>query len=407
VKRLLLFVFLFQTGCATYQSKLSQPLMYMQNGHADKAAELIKKEAFEPSRDQLVYLLDYSTAKQLAGDYKGSNEGFEKAGDLADLNDYHSITKVTASLLLSEEMVQYKGDDYEKVLIPIYGAINYLMLHDKEDARVKVRKLNDLANFLEIEGKKPFKNNPFAPYLSALIWEDSGNLDNAYIEYKNAYAIDAGYDPVEEDLLRVSYILGRLDDYAMWKKKFPTVKTYEKKWKDRSQGELVVIYQQGKGPRKQPAPSFPRLPELVRVGSAGVMARVVVDGKVMDKTLPVFSVEDTAMKTLGEQYAGLLAKRLGGVAAKAVVADQIRQKNQLLGDLTWIAMNVADRADVRQWVSLPQTFQVGRVVLPPGKHKVKIEALTYDGNPSGESSDEMEIEIQPMHKTFVNWRSFK
>ena len=46
-----------------------------------------------------------------------------------------------------------------------------------------------------------------------------------------------------------------------------------------------------------------------------------------------YSVTDVAMKVLNDEYNSIVAQRVAGVAAKAVVADQIRQKNKALGKL--------------------------------------------------------------------------
>src|SRR6185437_17144536 len=96
-------------------------------------------------------------------------------------------------------------------------------------------------------------------------------------------------------------------------------------------------------------------------------------------TQVVYNVNDVAIKTLDDEYAGLVAKRLAGVATKAVIADQIAQKNKLLGELTWIGLNVADRADLRQWSTLPETFQVARALLPGGHYKVSVQGLGSAG----------------------------
>src|SRR5206468_2675115 len=108
---------------------------------------------------------------------------------------------------------------------------------------------------------------------------------------------------------------------------------------------------------------------------------------------------------LDDLYAELIAKRAAGIAAKAVLADQIRQKNKLLGDLAWIGMNIADRADLRQWSSLPATFQIAKVRLKPGRYKVRVVGLNRADGESGEQLAWTEFEVKARQKTFLNWRS--
>ena len=119
------------------------------------------------------------------------------------------------------------------------------------------------------------------------------------------------------------------------------------------------------------------------------------------------SVTDTAIKTLDDDYAGLIAMRAAGIGTKAVIADQLRQKNELLGAIAWIGMNVADQADLRQWTSLPSSFQIVKMRLKPGKYKMRAMGLDGAGNPSGETSEAWEIKVEPRKKVFLNWRSLR
>ena len=105
----------------------------------------------------------------------------------------------------------------------------------------------------------------------------------------------------------------------------------------------------------------------------------------------------------------LIAKKVAGQITKAVAADQIRQKNEALGNLAWIVMNVADQADLRQWSTMPETIQVARLRLKPGTYTVKIQGLTSreGGGPSGENHVVQKLVVKPNKKTFINWRSVR
>lgn len=171
-----------------------------------------------------------------------------------------------------------------------------------------------------------------------------------------------------------------------------------------------MIYQQGWGPRKFPHPDFTSIPKLYPTANFTKKAKLVVsDGKTEwnEGSQQILSVQDVAIKTLDDQYAALIAKRVAGLATKAVVADQIRQKNKVLGDLAWIGMVVADRADLRQWSLLPESFQVAKIYLPVGEYKIKVVGLTGENAPTGEEMDFGTVKVLPRKKTFLAWRSFK
>ncbi len=391
------------SACASYQTETHDFRDNLRDGKPTEAAGKVKAKAEKEGNDQVVYLLDYATANQLAKDYVESNKAFLKAEDLTDIKDYHSVTRTTGSLLLNQGMVQYKGDNYEKVLINAMLAINYLMLGNLDEAQVETRKLNDKLYKFRYEGKKNYDQNPFAFYLSALIEEANKDWDSAYIDFKKAYDLNPGLEYLHEDLVRAGMAAHRGEDVADWKKKWPEVKPTNFK----EVGEVILVVQQGWGPQKRPNPSFPRVPKLYPVYSQTQKARLEVEGGAAEPSQTVASVTEVAIKTLDDDYAGLVAMRAAGIATKAVVADQLRQKNELLGQLAWIGMNIADQADLRQWVSLPSSFQIAKVRLRPGKYKVRAVGLDGSGNPSGEVGDWSDIKIEPRKKVFLNWRSLR
>lgn len=405
-------VVILSSGCATYQSEVDTARNALRD-NPKQAVELLRPKAEAEGRDQLVYLLDYATALQAAGQYAESARAFLEAERLADLKDYHSVSKVAASLALSEEMVQYKGDDFEKVLINGLNAVNYLEMGQFENAVVQVRAVNNKLNALRADEKPAFNQSPFAFYLGAVLFEADLDFDNAYILYTKAYEVAPSYPPLRSDLIRAALQAQRPDQVDEWKKQFSDIEI-RPEWKDRKLrdqlGEVVLIFQQGWGPRKAQRPEAPRYPKLVPVNAMIRRARVHVTnekGEIqsVDSDL-IYSIEDIAVRALEDDYSRLVASRIGGVATKAVLADQIRQNNEALGQLAWIAMNIADRADLRQWSTLPASFQLARKSLPAGRYKVRVEGLDLYGNRIADLVVEREIEVKARKKVFVHARSF-
>ncbi len=390
-------------GCASYQTQVEGFRSDIRNNKPQDAANKMKKLAYKDGDDQVVYLLEYATALQIAGDYEESTRAFLKAEELTDVKDYHSLSRVTGSLLTSATMIQYKGENYEKVLINAMLAINFLMQGKLDEARVEARKLNDKLYKFRFEGKKNYDQNPFAFYLAALIEEAQRDWDTAYIDFKRVYELNPGLDYIREDLIRAGISARRTEDLELWRKKFPGVKPAQLK----DVGEVILIFQQGWGPQKRPHPSFARIPKLYPVRSTTDQARLEVAAGVQERTQTVMDVSSVAIKNLDDDYAKQIAMRAAGLATKVVVADQIRQKNELLGGLALIGMNLADRADLRQWVSLPSSFQVAKLRLPPGTYKVRAVGLTPSGGPSGEESEWWTVKVEARKKHFLNWRSVK
>lgn len=392
-------------GCASYPAEMREVKTRLRDGNPQAAAEVLKEKAFVDSDDQVVFLFEYGTAEQVSKDYKNSNRAFLLAEELTEIKDYHSLSRITGSLLLNEGMIQYKGEDYEKVLLNAMLAINFLMLGDLEAAMVETRRMNEKLYRYRFEAKKDYEQNPFAFYLAAMIREETKDWDGAYIDFKRVYDLNPNIPYLEEDLVRAASRARRTEDLKKWKTQFKVQENPA--WNNKDYGELVLIYQQGWAPVKQPHPSWPRIPKLHPVPSTTNVAQIVVEDGEKETSQPVFSVEEVAIKTLDDLYAGLIAKRAAGIAAKAVVADQVRQKNQLLGDLAFIGMNLADRADLRQWSTLPESFQVAKLWLKKGKYKIKIQGLDSQGRLTSEYHEGIEVEVKPRKKTFLSWRSVK
>jgi uncharacterized protein len=393
-------------GCATHQMKMGVARANIVNGNYDSAVKSLEPLATKEDDDQLVYLLEYGTALQLAGDYKKSNNIFQRADKISAINDYHSISRVTGSLLFNEGMVQYKGEHYEKVLINAFSAINYLMLGELDEANVEARRLNEKLQKYKNDAQLPYTQSPWARYLSAMIWESNGKWDDAYIDYEETYKLNPNIPLLREDLIRLAKKAKREDALKKWQKEFPEV-TWRKEWDEKNFGEIVLIYQQGWGPVKRPNPQNFSFPMLFSSFSETKRANLIVDNYPPAPTSEIYNISEVTIKTFNDQMGELVAKRIGAHVVKAVAADQIRQKNQGLGDLAYLVMRVSDQADTRHWSSLPESFQIARLRVPAGDYNVTAQGFNYSNQPSGEFLPQTRVTVKPRKFTFVNWRSVR
>ncbi len=394
----LAFAFLL-ASCATYQAQVDQARRLVSSGQYTAAAERLKLLADKPGKDRLVHVLDYALTEQIAGRYEQSNKYFLLADTLADRNDYHSVSKVVSSIFVNEEMIQYKGDDFENLLINTMLAVNFSVLGDFESARVETKKSSEKINKYQADGKKHNTLNPFVIYLNAIIWEANKDWDDAYIDYKKVYELSPGFSFVKKDLIRIARLSRRYNELKKWKKEFGL-----KEEKSKAKSEVILIYQQGWGPRKQPGYSDPIVPQLVPVSSYFTGGAIEVNGGSKIYSQVVFDVGRAAIASLNRQMAPLVAKRLAAIAAKKVLSHQLSKKDQGLGFLADIAMSVAERADLRQWSLLPSTFQVARTQVAPGEHNVTVYGTR------GESEQVIcrfeKLIVKPNEKKIINCRGF-
>ncbi len=392
------------SSCATYQHKVENSRRLLRASPV-KAAQVLEKLALTEGKDQLVYLLDYATALQAAKEFKKSNKYFLLADRMAEVKDYHSITKQLSSVVVSEEMVQYKGDDYEKILINAMLAINFLSMNDLDGALVETRRLIEKLEHYRVDAKKKYQQNEFAMYLGALIWESDRKWDDAYISFEKTYKLNSDFEYIERDLIRAAVNARRYATAKKWEKKFGIKR--KKSWFNKRNGEIVLIHQQGWGPRKRPNSKWRRIPTLRAVPSYTKASQLEVIGVGKENSQKVYNLERVAIKTLDDQFAPLIAKRVASAVAKEVLADQVRQKNKALGALVSIALRAVDRADLRQWSTLPASFQIAKLRVPPGRYKVRVRGLNASDEVNNEDSGELELVVKPGRKTFFTFRTYQ
>lgn len=373
----------------------------VERGEYQKAADLIEAPAFTPGQDQLAYLLEYALIKQLEGDFVRSNEAFQLADRISEVKDYVSISDQAASIVFSESMVAYQGDDYEKMLINIFSALNYASLNNYESALVEIRRLNEKLEAYRDKTGRAYIENPMAYYLGAIMWEKQKKYDDACIDYTKAYDLLPNLSYLKEDLLYCSYKARRWEDLNRWKKEFQ-VDNYGKAQasiRDKK-SEILVVVHQGWGPVKRPNPAWPRVPILVPRSNRirGIQIRIEKDSY---RSQVAANIQHLSMDSLQKQYAGLMAKRIAARIAKEQIARRLDREDEGLGLLARVIMDVSDQADLRQWASLPETLQIIRIPVDKGQHQLEVDFIDSFGDVSQSIPVSLEVGDRDLEVLFV------
>ncbi len=398
-------------SCASYQGKVNNARTALERGNYEEAIGAFQKLAAEHEKDKLVYLMDLGTALQVAGRLTESNKIFTQADDLSERLDYHSVTKVASSLVANEEMVQYKGDTFEKIFINAYKALNYLELGDLENALVQSRRINEKYQQYRQADKKNFELNFFARYIAALAREASRDYDNAYIAMNEAYSIDPRSPQIQADLLRLAKKSRRDTEYKKWVSQFGT-HIEKPEWYNPNLATVVFIFHQGWGPRKDYDSFDHRFPTLKPVFSLNHRAELQLLGNNDNQsfgpfhTQEIYNVSEAEIKTLADDRLSLIGRRAAGMVTKKVVSDQLREKDGALAAIAWIALNVTDRADLRQWSTLPNSFHIVRVQVPPGQYKLQARGQTGAQTSVTGWQTLKEVSLKKNEIIFANWRAF-
>ena len=378
---------LFLSSCATHQNLIAPIQQDIKQGRCETALPILDKLSEKSGNDQLLYMMEYGSALQICKQYSKSNEILLKADQLSEQIDYVSLSGTVGATLLNEQMLQYKGDKFEKLFINAMTALNFIELGQAESAMVEVRRINEKTKKLNADEAKNFELNSFAQYLAGLVYENDRKYDDACIAYKAAYKLDASFRSVVLDMLTACWRAKRTQEFNQLVKETRAdegeISFAKRDYKKTN--EKIIIFLQGWGPRKAVRSDdvvFPYLQPTFSSTKKLIVTATEEKNSLIKFSEPVYSVEKTAISTLEEDYKTLGARRFGARVAKEIMADQIRQKDKALGDIAWLVMVASERADLRNWSMLPESIQVVRVDAAQAK------ILNLSGRSYGDSVSE-------------------
>ena len=346
--------------------------------HDPKGADAIVAVAEKDygSKSRVLYGMDRGMTLQLAGDYQQSNAVLEQAEEELDRLYTRKIRTETLAFMTNDTALPYEGDPYEQVLINVLKALNYAVLGQWQDALVEARRIDHRLNVLSdrTKEKNAYRDDGFARYLTGILYESTGDVNNAFIAYRKAYEIfDATRawshtvvpSQLTQDLLRTAEALHFSQELTEYKSVFPDTR-WETSQALQQLAQVVVISYNGRAPRKEDL--FLDLPisldalqlvllnrgvlqqnrqsnqavDSVLYGLSGRVVRVALPRLVPQKTqvpvdrvslIPdngtrvtlstelVHNVTVVAEKALSERMAGITVKALARAATKFALAE--------------------------------------------------------------------------------------
>jgi tetratricopeptide (TPR) repeat protein len=176
-------------ACATV-TRVNREVDDMVAGHryAEAARLLEGSEDVYGERDRLLWDLERAMLLHLAGEYEASNTAFEDAKAVAERNYTKSVSQGLGRLALNDRVVDYAGENFERAMIHVFAAINYMQLGMRDEALVEARQLDDLLRKFATNhgGRYTYQEDAFGRYLTGMLYEGAGDSDDAYIAYWQA-----------------------------------------------------------------------------------------------------------------------------------------------------------------------------------------------------------------------------
>jgi uncharacterized protein len=422
----LLFVALFASSCASltsYSRMTDQARLSLAQGSFPDALTLFP-ETSARGRNAVLIRLERGILLQGMGRYEDSARELEDAA--ARIRQFEDRAVISASktadqvgsLLINEQIRPYEGEDFEKILIHAFDAVNYLMRGDLEGARVEIRNAYtrqtelyqkhekaltkarednpglswedsfqkaDKARYEEFRKKsgdvRNIYQNAFAYYLSSLVYELGGEEDEAYIDLKKGLEAAPWSKDIQRDLIRLSKKLNLPEDIE----KFEAA--YGKGDTDYGKGiDVFLIFQQGVAPVKEelsfPIPLsqgglvFASLP-VYRFVPSPDRAGLISFGSVSRETSTLYDIDAVASKNLLDRFPILFAKQVARSYLKGRLTNSLSREYGTAGAIGGtLAALITERADLRTWSMLPKEIQVARVFVPEGTRTLGIRSVS-------------------------------
>jgi tetratricopeptide (TPR) repeat protein len=409
-------------GCASYGDSAALIQRDLTAQRPERALQRLQKMSV-PNTDRALYLLNEGMLLHLAGKWQDSNAAFEAAQrlmkDLAAL----SIREQGTSLLVNDYTRSYEGEPYDKIMLHVYKALNYLALQQPYDARVEALQLDvQLRSLAEAAGGRDPELG-FARYLTGMIYEELGEWSDAMIAYRQAYeaykrhARDYGVPvpaSLKVDLLRMARKEGLHNELEKYQKEFASEGDGDLPPGSPGSrlGELVLVFNDGLAPYKREhsvAMVDPGTGRLLRISlpyyqerRPQVAAARLTVGDADAATEVVENINAVALADLDAQMPMIAARSLARVIAKKKMEDSAARDSPIAGALLNVAAVLTEEADTRSWNTLPYNIQLVRMPLAPGHYPLKLE-LMDDGHRVVATPQLGDIVIRAEHKTFVSY----
>ncbi|MDR2928023.1 MAG: hypothetical protein LBV41_07475, partial [Cytophagaceae bacterium] len=393
-------------------------------GNFEQAEKLLAKDKkWAENNHRVLYDMNRGLVLFMLGEYEKSNEYLNKADFYYE--DYRKRLGSEALALVTNPMTKpYKPEDFEVIMVHFYKALNYIGLNNYENALVECRRINiRLHEFNEHykEGKNKYARDAFAHNLMGIVFQAAGDYNNAFIAYRNALEIyEKEYvelfgttvpKQLKIDLINAARKMGFGDEVRFYENKFG-MKAAEI---PANTGELVFFWINGLCPVKSEwGMTFTNMgvkngAVLFANDELGVSFPIPISARSSREQAAFknFSVARIAMpkyierspmaqkavlKTSKGDYPLELAENINAIAfqclkdrmlreagnsllrfvTKKALEEVGRSQDDNIGTIISIINSATEKADTRNWQSLPYSISYTRAALPEGEQSLQI-----------------------------------
>lgn len=368
-----------------------------------------KKNKLYKKKDAVLFYLDRAALLHDAQNPAASDEMLASAQEYIDELYAKSVSASVGRLFINDLTTPYYAANYERALTYYYRAQNFLQRGDVSSAAVEARRAVFFLDHLRADKRKGYNDDPFVQYFASLVFESVGQRSDARIARQNAlnaYQRLGGKLGVSAPEFSIPKNAGELGEVIIFHYNgllpLKKTQTIQVAW-----SEAVAMASSPQETTDSVSPevqnalaaglfgsavtlSYPVLtPQPFSVASSFVEA----DGQTY-VTQKVADFAGAAKMDLDEKLPGIWFRKATRAVAKQVAAAQARQaarsaaNDDTVGDLAGMfvsALGAAlEKADTRQWFTLPAEVRMTRLFLTPKTQDIKLLFRDGYGNIIGE-----------------------
>ena len=454
----LIAVLVLLSGCATVEKVNPAALVADCDNAVNEARE---NPVPRNSNGELLYYMQLATLEHACRDYDSSIRNFEQAKRIDDALYGVSISESATSFLISDTTRAYTGQNFERVMLRLFNAMNYSILDRQESALVEARQTDFLLSQLNRDqgGRNVYDEDAFGRFLTGMLYQEAGDIDNANVSF--LLALEAYENNVANYGVRIPQPLlaaaaenarrhsqqavERVADYGQT----------EPRSLPAGAGEVVLFYQVGLVPEKieqritiawrdglpylngmQSNDADAKTQQTIDIAAtiAATDSLTVAFPKYVRRPYSVRELEIDAPGALSISQPSLLTD-IGRIAVKDLEDHIVRIRAKTVARAAFyyaslqllekkmrddgspefmiqvakaaekVRQIVFERADIRQWDSLPDQIKMISIVLPEGEHTIRIRRAGLVDETAAVPLADLNVTVVDGQRTFASVRT--
>lgn len=311
-------------------------------------------------KDELLYLMERGMIRQNLGQYESSALDWRRAGDLDGKLETYSVFQGASSLVVNDRTLAFRGMPFERTLMYAFLAKDYLAASNWDYAAICARNI-----IKKLENLDGFPDIAYGRYMAGFCLELINDEGNAAIQYRHAARLLANnvlIDPLSGDILPKTNVVHST---------LPIAKTALQT----EPAELVCFISLGRMPVGEIYGNF--------YSQFPPYAEIYCNDEYLGRSYP-FANTAALMGASQRRLAAIqLAKDATRIATKIAISEAVKQQNDTLGALVWLALFAMEAPDTRCWETLPLWLEVARVPCPADLQSYTVVFKSASGIPLG------------------------